>query len=59
MQDLPIGNPDPTPERKYIVQKKTHRRTDARGLTGPELADRALIGKRKSGTGSASRGKDY
>jgi len=44
LQKLPIGNPDPIPKRQFI-QKKTHGRADARGLTGPELADRALIVK--------------
>ena len=48
MQKLPIGNPDPVPKRKYIVQMKTHGRADARGLTGPELADRALAAKERA-----------
>jgi hypothetical protein len=48
VQDLPTGNPDPIPKQKYIAQKKTHRRTDARGLTGPELADCALIAKERA-----------
>ena len=48
MQELPIGNPDPVPKRKYVVQAKTHGRADARGLTGPELADRALAAKERT-----------
>ena len=47
MQKLPIGNPDPVPKRKYI-QKKTHGRANARGLTGSELADRALAAKERT-----------
>src|SRR5947208_10878045 len=56
MQKLPIGNPDPIPKRKYIVQAKTHGRADARGLTGSELADRALAAKEKAEQAS-KRGK--
>ena len=48
MQELPISNPNPVPKRKYVVQAKTHGRADARGLTGPELADRALTAKEKA-----------
>jgi hypothetical protein len=48
MQKLPIGLPDPIPKRKYVVQAKTHGRANARGLTGPELADRALAAKEKA-----------
>jgi hypothetical protein len=48
LQELPIGNPDPVPKQKYIIQKKVHGRADARGLTGAELADRALIAKEKA-----------
>jgi len=44
LQKLPIGNPNLIPKRQFI-QKKTHGRADARGLTGPELADRALVVK--------------
>jgi hypothetical protein len=47
MQELPIGNPDPVPKRQWIIQKKSHGRADARGLTGAELADRALIAKER------------
>jgi hypothetical protein len=42
MQLLPLGKPDPAPKRRYI-KKKTHGKADARGLTGAELADRALV----------------
>ena len=56
MQKLPIGNPDPIPKRKYIIQAKTHDRADARGLTRPELADRALAAKEKAEQAS-KRGK--
>jgi hypothetical protein len=48
MQKLPIGSPDPVPKRKFIVQMKTHGRADARGLTGPEMADRALAAKERA-----------
>jgi hypothetical protein len=47
-QKLPIGNPDPVPKRQRIVQKKSHGRADARGLTDAELADRALIAKERA-----------
>ena len=48
MQKPPICNPEPVPKRKYIVQMKTHGRADIRGLTGSELADRALTTKEKA-----------
>jgi hypothetical protein len=41
LQQLPIGNPSPVPKRQY-KKKKTHGLTDARGLTGAEIADKAL-----------------
>ena len=47
LQDLPIGNPDSILKRQF-VQKKIHGRADARGLTGSELANRALIIKEKA-----------
>src|SRR5437763_11077308 len=56
MQEPPISNPDPVPKRKYIVQTKTHGRANAKGLTGPELADRALAAKEKAEQAS-KRGK--
>ena len=47
LQALPIGNPDPLPKRR-VVQRKSHGRVDARGLTGVELTNRALIAKEKA-----------
>lgn len=47
LQALPISKPDPIPKRR-VVQRKSHGRADARGLTGAELADRALITKEKA-----------
>ena len=44
LQDLPISNPDPISKRQFI-QKKIHGHTNTRGLTGPELVNRALIAK--------------
>ena len=44
LQDLPISNPDPISKRQFI-QKKIHDRINTRDLTGPELANRALIAK--------------
>jgi hypothetical protein len=44
MQSLPLGKPNPAPKRRY-TKKKTHGKADARGLTGAELADRALVTK--------------
>jgi hypothetical protein len=41
LQQLPIGNPSPVPKRQY-KKKKIHGLADARGLTGAELADKAL-----------------
>jgi hypothetical protein len=40
LQQLPIGNPSPVPKRQY--KKKTHGLADARGLTGAEIASKAL-----------------
>jgi hypothetical protein len=48
MQKLFIGNLNPVLKRKYIVQKKTHGRADAKGLIKPELIDRALAAKEKA-----------
>jgi len=47
MQKLPISNPNPILKQKYVIQVKIHSQTDARELTGPELADRALTTKEK------------
>jgi hypothetical protein len=41
LQQLPIGNPSPIPKRQY-KKKKTHGLADARGLTGAEIANKAL-----------------
>jgi hypothetical protein len=44
MQSLLLGKPDPVSKRRYI-KKKTYGKADARGLTGAELTDRALVTK--------------
>ena len=44
LQALPIDSPDPVPKRR-VVQRKSHGKADAQGLTGAELADRSLITK--------------
>ena len=36
---MPIGNPDPIP-KKIFRKKKTHGKTDARALTGTEIAEK-------------------
>lgn len=41
LQQLPISNPSPIPKRQY-KKKKTHGLADARGLTGAEIAGKAL-----------------
>lgn len=41
LQALPIGLPDAVPIRQY-PKKKTHGLSDARGLTGAEIAARDL-----------------
>jgi hypothetical protein len=41
LQQLPIGNPSRVPKRQY-KKKKIHGLADARGLTGAEIADKAL-----------------
>jgi hypothetical protein len=41
LQALPIGLPDAVPTRQY-PKKKTHGLSDARGLTGAEIAAREL-----------------
>ena len=43
LQALPIGNPDPAPERRVVLRK-----ADARGLTGAELAERALVARERA-----------
>jgi hypothetical protein len=47
MQQLPIGRPDPAPKR-LIIQRKSHGKADARGLTGPEIAERQAIAREKA-----------
>jgi hypothetical protein len=47
MQQLPIGRPDPAPKRP-IIQRKSHGKADARGLTGPEIAERQAIAREKA-----------
>jgi hypothetical protein len=39
---LSIGNPDPAFKRR-VVQRKSHGKADARGLTGAELAEQAMV----------------
>src|SRR4051794_3718498 len=46
MQALPIGRPDPQP-RTQILQRKSHGKPDARGLTGAEIAERQLNAREK------------
>ena len=41
MQTVSISRPDPQP-RRQILQRKRHRKADARGLTGAEIAARQL-----------------
>ncbi len=41
LQQLPISNPSPVPKRQY-KKKKSHGLADARGLTGAEVANKAL-----------------
>jgi hypothetical protein len=38
---LLIGNPDPAAKRR-VVQRKSHGKANARGLTGAELAEQAM-----------------
>jgi hypothetical protein len=47
LQALPLHGPDPIPKRR-VVQRKSHGKADARGLTGAELADRSLIAKERT-----------
>ena len=44
LAELPLLQPDPVRKREWI-KKKTHGKADARGLTGAEIAGRALKGK--------------
>jgi hypothetical protein len=46
MQAVSISRPDPQP-RRQILQRKSHGKADARGLTGAEIAARQrLAGER-------------
>ena len=47
LQALPINSPDAIPKRR-VVQRKSHGKADARGLTGAELADKSLIAKERT-----------
>ena len=42
-----INNPDPAP-KKRVVQRKSHGKADARGLTGAELAERAMVTRERA-----------
>ena len=44
---MPIGNPDPAPKRR-VIQRKSHGKADARGLTGAELAERAMVTRERA-----------
>ena len=44
---MPISNPDPAPKRR-VVQRKSHGKADARGLTGAELAERAMVTRERA-----------
>jgi hypothetical protein len=54
LQKLPIGNPDPVPKRQFH-KKKTHGKADARGLTGPELAQKTLLAEERAERSSSKR----
>ena len=54
LQKLPIGNPDPIPKRRFH-KKKTHGKADARGLTGSELAQKALLAKERAERSNSKR----
>jgi hypothetical protein len=47
LTELPLLNPDPIKKRGW-VKKKTHGKADARGLTGAEIAGRALKAKERT-----------
>jgi hypothetical protein len=47
MQVLPLGKPDPV-LRRQVVQRKTHGRADARGLTAAEIAERQVNARDKA-----------
>jgi hypothetical protein len=47
LAELPLLNPDPVKKREW-VKKKAHGKADARGLTGAEIAGRALKAKERA-----------
>jgi hypothetical protein len=53
LAELPLLQPDPVRKREWI-KKKTHGKADARGLTGAEIAGRALKGKERKGGATRS-----
>jgi hypothetical protein len=54
LQKLPIGNPDSIPKRQFL-KKKIHGKADARGLTGPELAKKALLAEERAERSNSKR----
>jgi hypothetical protein len=54
LQKLPIGNPDPIPKRQFH-KKKIHGKADARGLTGAELAKKALLAEERAERSNSKR----
>jgi hypothetical protein len=44
---LLISNSDPAPKRR-VVQRKSHGKADARGLTGAELAEQAMVSRERA-----------
>ena len=47
MQALPINKLNPQP-RRQILQRKSHGKADARGLTSAEIAERQLNTREKA-----------
>ena len=47
MQAVSISRPDPQP-RRQILQRKSHGKADARGLTGAEIAARQLNARERA-----------
>ena len=54
LQALPIGNPDPIPQRSFR-KKKTHGKADARALTGTEIAERDHAAREAALVANATR----
>jgi hypothetical protein len=50
-----LGRPDPAPKR-LIMQRKSHGEADARGITGPEIAERQARADGR-GCGGATAGQ--